>query len=111
MAIIQCLVEAKYMENSQTTQYTAPTGSSRVAIDNLSVTNNSGGSVVIAVNVVASGGAAGATNKVIQDTTLAAGSRLEYLLQGQYLNAGDFISTISDTASAIVLRLNGRVVP
>lgn len=111
MALISCLVEGKYLENSQTTQYTAPVGSSRVVIDNMTLTNNSGSSVVVAANLVASGGAAGATNKVMQDTTMSPGSRLEFLLQGQYLNSGDFLSTIADTASAVVMRLNGRVIP
>lgn len=111
MALIQCLLEAKYMENAATTQYTAPAGSSRVVIDNLSLTNTSGGSVVVSANLVASGGAAAGSNKVLQDTTISPGSRLEFLLQGQYLNGGDFLSTIADTASAIVMRLNGRVIP
>lgn len=111
MAVIQCLVEAKYVEDVQTTQYTAPAGSSRVVIDNLTLTNTSGGSVVVSANIVASGGSVSGSNKVMQDTSLPPGARLEFLLQGQYLNAGDFLSTDADTASAVVMRLNGRVIP
>lgn len=111
MSIFTCLVQAKFMEAAQQTQYVAPVGAATVAIDNMSVTNNSAGSVVIAANIVPSGGVAGASNKVLQDTTLAPGVRHEYLLQGEYLNAEDSISTLCNTASAVVMRINGRVIP
>ena len=111
MSILTCLVQAKFMENVQQRQYTAPGGAVTVAIDNMSLTNTSLESVVVSANIVASGGAAGASNKVLQDTTMSPGMRLEYLLQGQYLNEGDFVSTYADTASAVVMRINGRIIP
>ncbi len=111
MSIFTCLVQAKFMESIQQTQYVAPSGSVTVAVDNMSLTNNSSSSVVVSANIVAAGGVASSSNKVLQDTTLAPGVRQEYLLQGEYLNAGDAISTLCNTANAVVMRINGRVIP
>jgi hypothetical protein len=109
MPSIKCLVQAKYMEDTQTTQYTSPAGSSRTVIDNMTVSNDSMYSVVFAINIVGAGGSASSANKIVPDTTISPGTRIEFLLQGQYLNANDFISTFADSNNSIVLRINGRV--
>lgn len=107
----QTLLEAKYAENSQTTQYTAPAGSARVIIDKFTVTNSTAAGATLAVNLVPSGGAAGASNVVMPTTTVAPGTtELCPVLVGQILNASGFISTIAGTASALVIRISGRVV-
>lgn len=103
--VAKCLVEAKQAESSQTTQYTAPTGT-RTIVDKFSARSVAG--ATLSVNIVASGGAAGATNLVVTKT-LAAGEQYTFPeLVGQVLNAGDFISTISSVATDTVIRISGR---
>jgi hypothetical protein len=105
----KCLLEAKQAENSQTTQYTAPTGT-RTIIDKLTATNNTASPVTWAVNLVATGGSAGASNLVVSTTVAAGATELCSAAIGQVLSAGDFISTLAGTASALVVRISGREV-
>jgi hypothetical protein len=101
----KCLLEAKQAENAQTTQYSTPTGT-RTIIDKFSARSAAG--ATLSVNIVASGGAAGATNLIVTKT-LAAGEQYTFPeLVGQVLNAGDFISTISSVATDTVIRISGR---
>lgn len=102
------LVEAKFAENAQTTQYTAPVGT-RTIIDKFTATNVTGASATLAVNLVPSAGAAGSSNVVTQTKTIAAGATEVFPEQvGQILAPGDAISTLAGTASALVLRISGR---
>jgi hypothetical protein len=108
--IAKALLEAKYAEDSQTTQYTSPAGT-RTIVDKATVTNVTASPATLAVNIVASGGAAGASNVILDTKTIAADECYTLPeLVGQILNAGDFISTIAGTASALVIRLSGRQV-
>jgi hypothetical protein len=101
----KCLVEAKQAENAQTTQYTTPAGT-RTIVDKFSARSVAG--ATLSVNIVASGGAAGASNLIVTKT-LAAGEQYTFPeLVGQVLNAGDFISTISSVATDTVIRISGR---
>jgi hypothetical protein len=107
----KCLLETKYAENAQTTQYTAPAGT-RTIIDKVTASNNSGANQTLAVNIVPSGSAAGASNLVVPAKTIVNGGDPELFpgLVGRVLNTGDFISTIASAASAIVIRIEGREV-
>ena len=101
-------VSAKYAENTETTQYTCPTGM-RAIIDKATVTNSSAVPATIAVRIVPSGGTAGLSNTITTTKSLAAGE--VYALPeivGQILGGGEFVSTLAGTASAIVLRISGR---
>lgn len=103
------LLEAKYAENSQTTQYTS--SNVRTIVDKFTATNVTGSAATIVVNIVPSAGTASASNVVLQTKTLAAGEC--YVcpeVVGQVMNVGDFISTIAGTASAVVIRISGRQV-
>lgn len=103
----KCLLEAKYAENSQTTQYTAT--NVRAIIDKCSVTNVTAGAVAISINVVASGGAASDANLILDTRSLAAGETYTCPeMVGQVLNSGDFISTIASAATSLVIRVSGR---
>jgi hypothetical protein len=103
----KCLLESKYAENAQTTQYTAP-ASTRVLIDKFTAYSLAG--TTLAVNIVASGGSAGASN-VKANKTLAANETYSFPeLVGQILNPGDFISTLPGGATAVVIRISGREV-
>ncbi len=102
-----CLVQSKYAENAQTTQYTA-TGK-RAIVDKFTVSNNSGSNATIAINVVPSGGSAGASNLITPTVTIASGTVYSAPeMVGRVLMAGDFISTLAGTATALVIRAEGR---
>jgi hypothetical protein len=105
----KALLEAKYAENSQTTQYTSPTGT-RTIIDKATATNVTASPATLAANIVASGGAASAANLIAERTIAADECYTLPELVGQILETGDFVSTIAGTASAIVIRLSGRQV-
>jgi hypothetical protein len=107
--VAKCLVETKYAENAQTTQYTAPAGT-RVIIDKITASNNSGANQTLAINVVPNGGSAGASNLIVPAKTIVDTASPELFpgMVGRVLNAGDFISTLASAASAIVIRIEGR---
>jgi hypothetical protein len=106
---VKVLVPAKYAENTQTTQYTA-TGLTAI-IDKFTATNISGSAATISVNLVTLAGSAGNTNLITKTKTLQASEVYTFPeLVGQVLGAGDFISTIAGTASAINIRVSGREV-
>ena len=108
--IAKALLGAKYAENSQTTQITSPTGV-RTLVDKFTATNVTASAATLSVNVVTSGGAASAANLILDGKSLAAHETYTCPeLVGQILNAGDFVSTIAGTASAIVIRASGREV-
>ena len=107
--LVKVLVPAKYAENSQTTQYTA-TGVTTI-IDKFTATNISASAATISVNLVTTAGSAGNTNLITKTKTLQPSEVYTFPeLVGQVLSAGDFISTIAGTASAINIRVSGREV-
>jgi hypothetical protein len=101
----KCLLQAKQAENAQTTQYTA---TNRVIIDKFTGVNGSGAVVTLAVNVVASGGAAGASNLLITKSFAAGEAYTFPEITGHVLEAGDFVSTVAGAATSIVIRMSGR---
>jgi hypothetical protein len=103
------LVPPKQLENAQTTQYTAT--SVRAIIDKATITNTSAANVTVSVNLVTSGGAAGASNLIISSRTIVpAEAYLCPELVGQVLEAGSFISTIAGAATSLTMRVSGREV-
>lgn len=106
---VKNLVPAKTVENTQTTQYTA-TGVTTI-IDKFTATNYSAAAATISVNLVTVSGTAGNQNLITKTKTLQPSEVYTFPeLVGQVLNAGDFISTIAGTASAINMRVSGREV-
>lgn len=101
----KCLLEAKYAEDAQTTQYTAPTGT-RTIIDKFVGYSPAGGTLT--VNVVANAGSAGASNLLVSKTLTAGETYTFPEIVGQILNAGDFVSTDTAVASTVVIRISGR---
>jgi hypothetical protein len=103
------LIEAKDCETAQTTQYTTPAGT-RTLIDKLTATNTGAGTASISVNLVPSGGTAGATNLITKTKALAAGESYTFPeIVGHVLAAGDFISAVA-SAAGITIRASGREV-
>jgi len=111
MAInIAKLIDPKYAENAQTTQYTSPSLSTTI-IDKFTATNISASAASISVNLVTSGDIAGTANKITDTRVIASGETYTFPeLIGQVLQAGDFISTIASAASAIVITAGGRII-
>lgn len=106
----KCLYEAAFAPNSETTIYTtAP--ATKALIDKFTGTNTTGSSATLTVKIVPSGGSAGANNTIVSAKALAAGETYGFPeLIGQTLNAGDFLSVLAGTASAITIRASGREV-
>lgn len=110
--VFDVLFNAKAAENSQTTQYTSPISPPvKTIIDKFTARNYSGGAVTISVNLVAVGGAAASSNLAVS-YSLAAGETYYFPeLVGQYLDPGDFISTLAGAATSVSIRACGRQVP
>lgn len=103
------LITAKYASNSETTEYTAGAGT-RTLIDKFTGYNSSGAGVVLSVKLVPSGGSAGASNLIIQKTIPAGETYTFPEVVGHVLEPGGFISVLSGSASAVVIRASGREV-
>lgn len=101
------LIPAKQAENAQTTQYTAT--AVKAIIDKFTITNTSAGNVTLSVNLVTSGGSAGASNLILDTRTVAPDETYTCPeLVGQVLEAGGFISTLASAATSLTIRCSGR---
>lgn len=101
------IIPRKQAEATQTGQYTS--SGVKTIIDKFTVTNTSGSAATLSVNLVASGGSAGASNLVLNAQSISAGAC--YLcpeLVGQTLESGGFISTLASTAGALTISASGR---
>jgi len=102
------LIPAKQAEIAQTTQYTAP-ALTKVVIDKFTGMNDAAVPVTLSINLVASGGAAGAGNLIVKTRTLAAGEAYTFPeVVGHAMEAGGFISTIASAATSITIAASGR---
>lgn len=102
------LFEALQAQNAETTQYTAPSGI-RTIIDKFTGTNTTAANATLTVKLIASGGAASASNTIVSAKTLQPGETYTFPeVVGHVLNPGDFISTLAGTAAAITIRSSGR---
>lgn len=104
---VKTIIPRKQAEDIQTSQYTAL--DCKTIIDKFTATNTTAANVVFSVNLVASGGAAGASNLVVKTRTIAPNETYTFPeLVGQTLEAGDFISTLANTATALTISASGR---
>jgi len=104
---VKNIIPRKQAEDAQTTQYTA-TGCKTI-IDKFTVTNTTGAPVTFACNLVASGGAAGASNLVLSTKSIAAGEAYTCPeLVGQTLEPSGFISTLAGAAASLTISASGR---
>jgi hypothetical protein len=101
------LIPPKQAEAAQTAQYTAT--NVRAIIDKFTVTNTSAGNETISVNLVTSGGTAGADNLIIDTRTIAPDETYTCPeLVGHVLEAGGFISTLASAGASLTIRCSGR---
>lgn len=104
---VKNLVPPKAAENAQTVQYTAT--NCTAIIDKFTATNTSGANATLSINLVPSGGSAGASNLVLSSKTLTPGETYSCPeVVGHVLPNGAAISTIAGTASAITIDVSGR---
>lgn len=102
------LLEAKDVEATQTTQYTST--SVTTLVDKCVAHNHTTSAATLSINVVASGGTAGTTNLQLKKTLQGGETYNCPEMVGQILADGDFLSALAGTATAINLRISGRVV-
>jgi predicted phage tail protein len=101
------LIPPKQAEAAQTAQYTAT--AVKAIIDKFTVTNTSGANAAISVNLVTSGGTAGAANLIVDTRTIAPDETYTCPeLVGHVLEAGGFISTLASAGASLTIRCSGR---
>jgi hypothetical protein len=104
---VKVLIPAKQAENTQTTQYTASL--CKTIIDKFTATNTSASVITLSVNLVTSGGSAGASNLIVHSRSIAVDETYTFPeLIGQSLESGGFISTIASAATSLTIRASGR---
>jgi hypothetical protein len=103
------LVPAKFVENTQTTQYTVSSNITATIIDKFTATNISGSTATISVNIVTGSDTAGNQNLITKTKSLSPSEVYTFPeLVGQIMPNTSFISTIASAASAINMRVSGR---
>jgi len=103
------LVSAKFVENTQTTQYTVGSNITSTIIDKFTATNISGSTATISVNLVTGSDTAGDQNLITKTKSLAASEVYTFPeLVGQILPNTAFISTLASAADSINIRVSGR---
>ena len=101
------LLQTKYLEDAETTQYTAPTNVKGVRVDDFTVCNRTAGPITLTVRVVPSGGTPGVEHELLAAKSIAAGE--VYEVGPIFLGPGDFIRTDPSAASSLVARISGRI--
>jgi len=110
--IVTVIIPSKLAEDSQTTQYTAPTSTTttnKSVIDKFTVSNISAVRVQFSVNLVTSGDTESDDNLTLPPRYIYPGEVYKCPeLIGQTLEAGDYISTLAGVASSLAIRSSGR---
>lgn len=92
-----------------TDQYTSTGG--KTIIDKFTACNTSASPVTLSINIVESGGAAGAANLVLKDKTLQAGETYTFPeIINQVLDVGEKLSTKASTGAVVTMSSSGRLV-
>lgn len=88
-----------------TTLYTAPASTSTI-VKNILICNTTASAATITLSFVASGGSAGATNRIMSALEVTANNTVAFDLSG-VLATGDFISALQGTSGALTLHITG----
>ena len=100
------IVEGQQLTASTATYYTA--GTNRTRIDKMTICNTTGTARTFDLHIVPSGGAASASNQVIDAKSVGAGET--YLcpeVVGHWLEPGDTIQAVASAASALSIVASG----
>jgi len=105
---LKVLVESKYAEAVQTTQYTSP-ANTLTTLDTITATNVGASAATISVNLGKSGDSAANFNLITSTREIAANESYSFPeLTGHSLSAGGFLSTLASASNTIVIRISGR---
>lgn len=108
--IDKVLVESKFIEDAQTTQYVATNVTA--LIDKCTITNISAGTVEVNVHLVSNGGVADSSNLFMDSVVILPGKSYPCPeITGHLLGEGDFISTFTVLADTLAFRVSGRESP
>ena len=100
------LIESKTLEDVQTDQYMS-TGV-RTRIHKFTLTNQDAVARAVSVNLIPSGGSAGASNLIVKARNILPGQTYECPeLVGQLLASGGKISTLAPAGSSVTCRASG----
>jgi len=106
MAIEYKDIISEQLPATDTTLYTVPNPCKSAHIQFANATNKDSGAVSITVNIVQSGEAVATSNQYLIKSITADGTDSLSALINCVLKPGDFISAISDTASAVNMKLS-----
>lgn len=105
----KALVASQQLTNSNATYYTAT--NVRTIIDKMTLVNTTGGAVTATIDLVDSGGTAGASERVISARSIAAGETYTCPeAVGHILNNGDSIQGLASAGASLTFRVSGREV-
>lgn len=90
---------------SATTLYTAPASTTTI-VKNIIVCNTTSNAATLTLSLVASGGSAGTTNRIMSALEVTGNNTVAFDLSG-VLATGDFISALQGTSSALTLHITG----
>jgi hypothetical protein len=103
------LIASQQLSGTNATYYTA-TGV-RTIIDKMTLTNTTAGAITATIDLVDSGGSAGASERIISARSIAAGETYNCPeAVGHILNPGDTIQGLAGSAASITIRASGREV-
>jgi len=105
--LLKALVQSKFAEAAETIQYTSK--DCTTTLDKMTATNVTVLNAVISVSLVKSGESAGTPNRITFNKSIAPGVSYNFQeISGHVLEAGDFVSCLAGTASALVIKISGR---
>lgn len=90
---------------SATTLYTAPASTTTI-VKNIIVCNTTSSAATLTLSLVASGGSAGATNRIMSSLNILPNDTVLFELSG-VLSTGDFISALQGTSGSLTLHISG----
>lgn len=102
------LVNAKYLESSQTTQILS---SGITILDKVTLTNITSNNISFSANICDSSETASNENLIVKDRTLAPDETYDcFELVGQTLENQSFLSMIASASNSLVIKIDGRVI-
>lgn len=110
MAVVpKALIASQQLTAINATYYTAT--NLKTIIDKMTLTNTTAGAITVTIDLVDSGGTAGATERMISARSIAAGETYTCPeVVGHILNSGDSIQGLASAGTSITIRASGREV-
>lgn len=108
MVTYKTLVNAKYLENIQTTQIAS---TAITILDKVTITNITTSNANFSANICDNSETPSSTNLIIKEKIIAPNETYDcYDLAGQILENGSFLSMIASSANSLVIKIDGRII-